>query len=111
MLKEYEDISPGFADRIIRMAENQSRHRQAMEAIIVKKESRDSRLGLWFGFIIGSGAIAGSVFTIMHGHDVAGAILGGGGLSSLVSVFVYGSKLRAKQIEAAKTSEKQHPNE
>lgn len=31
IIKQYEEILPGAADRIISMAENQSSHRQAME--------------------------------------------------------------------------------
>lgn len=35
ILKGYEEILPGSADRILTMAENQSKHRQAIEAEVV----------------------------------------------------------------------------
>jgi uncharacterized membrane protein len=31
LLKQYDEISPGFADRIIRMAESETAHRQQAE--------------------------------------------------------------------------------
>lgn len=48
IIKGYEDILPGAAERIISMAERQSAHRQEMERVMVNAEARDSLLGVCF---------------------------------------------------------------
>jgi uncharacterized membrane protein len=92
VLEHYERILPGAADRIISMAEQQSKHRQEQESKIIRYSGRDSLLGLIFGLIIGLTAIIGGVICILHGYAISGVILGGSGLAGLVGVFVYGSR-------------------
>lgn len=53
IIKGYEDILPGAAERIISMAERQSAHRQEMERVMVNAEARDSLLGVCFAFYWG----------------------------------------------------------
>ena len=72
------------------MAEKQSAHRQYIEAQVIRSNVDSARMGLFFGFAIGTFAITGAVLCILFGHDVAGTTFGGVGITSLVSVFVYG---------------------
>ncbi|MDE6052372.1 MAG: DUF2335 domain-containing protein [Lachnospiraceae bacterium] len=46
IIKGYEDILPGSAERILAMAEKQSEHRQFMERKMIATESRDGFLGV-----------------------------------------------------------------
>lgn len=48
-LNAYNEISPGAADRIIAMAENQSSHHITMEQNALKAEVNDQRRGMWMG--------------------------------------------------------------
>ena len=41
VLEAYEKILPGAAERILKMAENQSTHRQEIEKIVVRSGARD----------------------------------------------------------------------
>lgn len=45
ILNGYEKILPGAADRILSMAETQSKHRQLMEKKMIEAEARDGLLG------------------------------------------------------------------
>ncbi len=45
MLREYEDVFSGCADRIVAMAERQSAHRQAMEKVALRQRTRRSVWG------------------------------------------------------------------
>jgi uncharacterized membrane protein len=49
-LREYEDIVPGAADRIIRMAEDALIHQKKMEEIALLANVKDSKDGRLFGF-------------------------------------------------------------
>lgn len=103
ILAEYEDISPGFADRIISMAERQSKHRQEIEKTQVKSESRDSLLGVIFAFLLGSGSLVGCVVMVLCVPNSAGAICGAGlgvtGISAIVGTFLKNTRKQNKNAQ------------
>jgi len=105
ILQEFDNIVPGAAERIIVMAEEQAAHRQKLEYIVVKSGSRDSLLGLICGFIIGIVTIGCGTYCIQAGQPAAGTILGGTGLSSLVGVFIYGSRQRKAERESKRQNQ------
>jgi len=88
----YEKILPGAADRILAMAENQSKHRQEMEKKMIEAESRDSLLGIIFGFSLGIGCIiAAIIMAIVYPQGVgvvAGAVLGVTGVGSIAGIVI-----------------------
>jgi uncharacterized membrane protein len=92
ILEHYEQILPGAADRIIKMAETQMHHRHLLESNILKGNNRDSLLGIIFAFIISITITLGGTFVIYHGHGVAGTLLSGTGVAGLVSAFIYGTR-------------------
>ncbi|MGE5559138.1 MAG: DUF2335 domain-containing protein [Bacillota bacterium] len=91
-LAKYDDICPGFANRILTMAEKQSDHRQYIEKIIVKSDSRDSILGIICGYLIGTTAIVSGAIVIALGQPWSGAVLSVSGVAGLVGVFIYGTR-------------------
>ena len=99
LLKQYDEVHPGFAERIIAMAEKQAKHRQDLESRVIDSDIRNSRLGLHYGLIIGLCAVIGGSVCIILGHQIGGSIIGGTGLTGLVGVFVYGSTQRRKERE------------
>lgn len=88
----YENTIPGSADRIIRMAEQQSSHRQQMELMEIKAEARDSLLGVIFAFGLGMGCLAACIIMVIMVPVAAGAIcgsiLGVTGIASIVTAFL-----------------------
>ena len=50
MMKQYEETLPGSADRILKMAETQSEHRQWMEKKILSFSNREVHIGQMLGF-------------------------------------------------------------
>ena len=99
-LERYDMVCPGAADRIITMAEKQSKHRQDIEKKVVTASSRDSLLGLLAAFIIGIVTTVFGGVLILKSHDAAGTIFGGVGLSSLVGTFVYGTRSSRRERES-----------
>jgi uncharacterized membrane protein len=90
ILKQYDDVVPGAANRIITVFENENEHRHGLERKIVKTESRDSLLGVVSAFILCIVALIGCIFLISSGHEVYGIILGGFGLTGLATTFIVG---------------------
>src|SRR5438034_5455816 len=46
-LAKFEQVLPGLADRIMKMAEKQSAHRQSIERNVIEGDTRRSWMGLW----------------------------------------------------------------
>ena len=99
VLKQYDDIVPGAAERIIKMAEEQFVHRTTIEKEVIISDIKRSKLGQRFGFIIAIVGLLVALFVTLKGYEVAGSIIGGATIVSLVSVFVYGTKSRRKERE------------
>lgn len=99
VLMQYNQAVPDSAERIIVMAEAQSKHRQELESKVIESDINNSKLGLHYGLIIGLAAVIGGTICILYGHEVGGSIIGGTGLTGLVGVFVYGSRSRRKERE------------
>jgi uncharacterized membrane protein len=93
LLREYDAIVPGAAERILAMAENEGRHRHALESnaiqaninaqekqlqineLQVTSTFKSDRLGQWLGFLISGGCVAGSIFLAIGGHTEIAAAL------------------------------------
>jgi uncharacterized membrane protein len=97
MLKAYDIVQPGLAQQIFELAQTQAEHRMELEKAVVFGDGRRSWVGLLLGFIIACLFLGSSTYIIVQGHDLAGGILGGSGLVSLVSVFIYGTNARSKE--------------
>jgi uncharacterized membrane protein len=98
ILKRYNEIIPNGAERILNMAEEQSRHRMAMEKDTIKEEQRQSSKGQNFGFIIGAVGLLIAGALAYNGHDWFAGILGTTTLGSLVGTFIYGKKSQQNDL-------------
>jgi uncharacterized membrane protein len=99
ILRQYEELMPGLADRIITMAENQANHRIDIEAYAIPTDARRANVGVAAGLIVFLGFVVGSVYLIDRGHSNEGLVVGLGALASLVSAFAYGTLSRRKERE------------
>lgn len=80
-LKEYEEICPGAADRIIRMAENNLNHAQTVQILAVEGDIADLRAGRRYGFFALLALIVAASGAAYLDHElIAGAFLGAGAL-------------------------------
>jgi len=95
---------PGLAARIVAMAETETAHRRAIEAEIVAVQKRDvekyrqaEMLGTIAGLAIGLAAIGGAVYAGTHGAQWTGSFIGTAGVTGLVTAFIAGRSMLAKQ--------------
>ncbi len=98
-LVKYNSVIPNGADRIMKMAENQQSHRIKIENKVIQSQSNQSIVGQIFGLILGLVGLACGTFLAYNGIETVGAIIAGGTVVSLVSVFVIGKKTQRKSIE------------
>ena len=97
MMKQYEETLPGSADRILKMAENQSEHRQSLEKKKSSFSNREVHIGQVLGFFIGVIAIVTGGYVALSGAQIPGGFIGTAGVVGLVAVFVIGSNRKPPQ--------------
>ncbi len=114
VLAGYENLLPGSADRILSMAESETKHRQAMEKTAVeaevnglKAEATDTKRGQFCGLIIGLTAIIAGSYTAVNGSAWAGGFIGAGGVIGLVTAFIGGRKARKNDNNNQQTKDTQ----
>ncbi len=90
--KKYNQIVPGSANRLLKMAEDDLNHIHSMQKSQMIIEAIATIGGLIIGGAIAIVSLVGSGYLILQGHDAAGALLGTGALTSLVGIFVYGRR-------------------
>ncbi len=93
ILRQYNEVLPGAAERILIMAEKQQDHRIGMDRSGVRR----ANWGLGAGYSLSVMGLISSAFLVLHGHEVGGSILGGSTFLSLVTTFVYGSNNRTRE--------------
>lgn len=88
LLQKYDEVKPGFAERIVSMAERQLDHRINCEDKMVDGSVDESKRGQNYGLIVALLFLAAAVFLGYFDHDWLAGVLGGGTLVALVTVFV-----------------------
>lgn len=88
LLQKYEQVQPGFAERIVEMAEKQLDHRIECEDKVVDGSVSESKRGQLYGLIVAVLFLGAATALGLTGHDWLGGVLGGGTLVALVTVFV-----------------------
>jgi uncharacterized membrane protein len=114
MLRQYDDISPGLADRIVSMAESSLEHgrdmdRKELEAISASQASdhRYRTVGQWMGFAIVPCFLLLIGYLANQGNVWLAGLLATGTLASLAWAFIQG---RQERIGAASSSSRNRPS-
>lgn len=87
-LAKYEQISPGFAERILSMAEEEARHRRRNEDRLVKNSVVTTIMGIIFAFvsvILFCGLI---LFALINAYSIATLGIAIGAIASVAGLFI-----------------------
>jgi uncharacterized membrane protein len=97
-LKQYDEIVPGAAERLISMAEAQASHRQDLESRVIRNDNLKSLLGTIFGFVIALVGFVGGLYAALKGQPFWGGAVSIGTLASVVIAFIYGTRHRQQEL-------------
>jgi uncharacterized membrane protein len=82
---------------MLRMAEDEAEHRRKIENAIVdaqiqnnRHQFSEARSGQLCALTITLVAIVAGVYTANQGHEIAGSIIGVGGIGGIVTTFIFG---------------------
>ena len=95
-LQKYGDIVENGAERIMRVFEKQTTHRQEIEKTVTKRQLNQSATGQIFAFIIGVFCVVAGCYLVINEHDGAGIALFSIDIVGLASVFIYGRYTKIK---------------
>jgi uncharacterized membrane protein len=90
---------PNGADRIVAMAESQSRHRQTLEARVVNGNVAARTRGQYCGFLLGLIALVGGIGLIAYDKNTQGLATIITAFTSLAAVFIYGRWQQERERE------------
>ena len=102
LMKGYEDVIPGSAERILKMAEEQSAHRRSLESQVIPNQIVESKRGQIFGFIL---AVLGFITTVILGFlglQIAAGVVAGTSILGVVYAFVLGKRKVEKETRKEK---------
>jgi uncharacterized membrane protein len=97
-LAAYNQIIPNGADRILKMAEQQSAHRISIEKIVITGQQSQAFIGQLFGLIIGLSGLGMATYAAIIGQPWFGSVIGGATLVSLVSAFLYSRQNQKREL-------------
>ncbi len=106
LLREYNEAFPGCAERIVAMAEAESRarheadrHERDSRRLVIESDVFSQKAGLVLAFILALFVIGIGAFLIYTGHLVWGAVIVGFPLIALVSLFIYGKHRQSIDLQ------------
>ena len=97
VLRQYNEVVPDGADRIFKMAEDQSAHRISIEKTVTGSDSRRANLGLAAAVLVALATLGVSALITLNGQPIPGTVLGTVDLGAIVGVFVYGTESRKRE--------------
>ncbi len=98
-LARYGEIIPQGADRIMKMAENQSDHRIGLEKTVIASQQALAARGQQFGLAIGVIGILAAAYLAMNNHDTVAGVIGGTTVVSLAVAFITGRRVQQKELQ------------
>lgn len=95
IMRQYNEIHPDFADRIIAGWENETNHRHKLEEQAIASEikteqaiSGDVKRGQWLAFFLSIGFLCVGGFLTYNDKQIAGVIFGSSGFLGIVVAFL-----------------------
>ncbi len=98
MMRGYEDVHAGSADRILATMEREQ-----------KQRARYEMLGLVFGFLVVMAFLALSAYALTLGSVAAGIGVIIAGIASTAGTFIYGNRVRHRQLRERREAMQKPP--
>jgi uncharacterized membrane protein len=108
-LGDYNDVLPGLADRIVRMAELEQQHRHMIEEAEVAQPYVLARRGQTFGLLAMVVFLAFAGGLALRGEALLAAILGGIDLVAIIALFLTGQRDDEEVVEEEDSDDEAPP--
>ncbi len=109
ILKQYNEIVPGAAERILKMAEEQSAHRRQLETKAVDSMSLNAMLGTAAGLLIALAFAAVAAYCIYKGANLTGLAMVIGDIAALLLAYLNGKKSTDRDLAKKRNANRLEP--
>lgn len=96
ILRQYNELHPDFAERLLALTEQEAAHRRRLEQQAAETNAAIIKRGQLFGLTIGVCGLVAATVAAYFNQPWVGGVLGGGTVLGLVSAFVLGRAPRAR---------------
>lgn len=103
VLEKMNEVIPGSAERILRMAEEQAAHRRSLETLAVSAQLKQGARGQLFALALGLAALISAVTLAYIGSHYVAGVVATIGLGTLAVAFITG-KHKEQQSRTEKVS-------
>ncbi|MCF8111204.1 MAG: DUF2335 domain-containing protein [Desulfobacteraceae bacterium] len=97
ILRQYDEILPGAAERILSMAESESEHQKDMDKTAIHLKSQENKRGQIFALITVILAFSTATACAYLGATTPAGIIGGTTVVGLVAVFITGRSKNSQE--------------
>ena len=87
-LQQYNEVVPGAADRIIRMAESDTSERASVEAQLAQGEVEAAKLGISMAFLLAVICVVAAIVFFALGKTIAGSVMLGLPAVTMIGTFI-----------------------
>jgi len=102
LLKGYEEICSGAANRIIKMAESQSKHRQTLEKSVITSNIENEKIGMWMTFSLTILLMGFGIYLLINDKNIIAFLAIFGPVIFHAGNYVYNKKREEKVPEKSK---------
>ena len=92
MFNHYNEVLPGSAERILRMAEKEQEHRTTWESEVLRVGARDSLIGQALGFLALLVCVGGAIYLALSGNVVVAVVLVGAPIVGTIGLVYSGAE-------------------
>jgi uncharacterized membrane protein len=98
----WEQILPGSADRILKLTEKQSTHRQKSETKVIDSNISKEKIGQILAFVFCISVVLCGTFLIYSGKDTAGLVAICAAIVAPAGLFIYSKQQGRKELDKKK---------
>ncbi len=102
MLADYDKLIPNGAERLMKMVEAQSSHRQTIEASVIAAQLKESGRGQSYAFITTVLLIAAGIWAFLHDCPSVSGIIFTATISTVAGIFIYGKHQQKASLQEKK---------
>ncbi|MEO7029824.1 MAG: DUF2335 domain-containing protein [Acidobacteriaceae bacterium] len=109
VLREFEQILPGVAERIFIQFEAQAEHRRRSETKVIDSNTLSQKLGAISAPVIGLSGVVGGMILVGRGFNITGLGTVFAALGSIVATFLYQRHAQDRERFAKRSSNLRKP--
>lgn len=92
ILRLYDGVVPGLAERIVKMAEREQAHRHEMDIRLLRSSNRRYLFGYLSSLLMIAATFGTAVWLLAGGRDISGLVMLVTALATIVGVFIWGRR-------------------